>query len=148
MGVKILSVESGADGPSALKVEFQRLNSTIPWILAKPVRVQTRISEKWQDPTILDLEEPFMSRTNAQQLSCRLLIPQQAEACRFLIEYRVGGSPYCKVFGYLVNSGFHKRFPSASKLVLKFVPHKPRLRHVEFELKIPEQSHQNLAFGI
>ena len=135
--VKIAGMETNPEPlAKTLTVQFQRLNPT-QFVRFEYLRLQTRITGRWQEPFKVALEHRLLAGTNFQQIG--LFVPAQTEACRFLIGYRVGPRPYCKVYFFFGRHGLWKRFPKTCQFAIKFVPKEARLREVEVELVIPEQ---------
>jgi hypothetical protein len=103
-------------------------------------RMQIRIGGKWQPPLSLPRfghgpdEQPF-EVGNTERLEFDF--PNQTEACRFLLGYRVGPNPYCRVYFFLVKHGIMQKHPLFCRAVLKWVPGHSKLRHMESEVLIP-----------
>ena len=66
-----------------------------------------------------------------------LNVPPGAEACRFLLEYRVGSRPYCKAYFFLERHGIRRQFPQLSKWVLKQIAAHEGPRRAAVELMLP-----------
>ena len=136
----VMSVVSVADLETTklVTVEFRRCDPRL-WF-AEAQRLQVRIAGRWQPPVNLTRSGGyFLERTNCQLSTFSL--PRQTEACRFLLGYRVGPSPFCQTYGFLGKHGLLKSFPKLSRAFLNCVPRQRRLRHAECELKIPTAVH-------
>jgi hypothetical protein len=118
-------------------VEFRRSNPLARF--SEDLQVQTRAAGRWQPPERFPrLEDTgLLARTNCDQVLFSL--PAGADACRFSLGYYLGSPPTCQVHGFFLRHGLYQKFPKFSRLVLKCVPRKPRLRHVELELVIPAE---------
>ena len=122
-----------------IKVEFQRRNP-VARFSEDDLRVQVRIAGAWQPPERfprLDFSS-LLARTNCEHVV--FFVPRDAEACRFIIGYRGGGSPRCQAYGFLWRHGVSKNFPKFANTVLRCIPQQRRLRHVEIELMLPVQT--------
>src|SRR5882724_2083551 len=112
-----------------MTVDFRRCDPRARF--AETHRVELRVGGRWQPPVSLpEFEDGYLfQRTNYQRLA--FAFPREIEACRFLLSYRVGPSPYCQAYFFLGRHGLSQRFPKLSRAFLKRVPQQPRLRRVE-----------------
>jgi hypothetical protein len=129
----------GGDPTKAVTIEFRRRNPAARF--SGHLWVQSRIAGQWWEPeTFPKLGENYLlGRTSPERMV--FMVPARAEALRLLLEYRVGGAPYCRAYFFLQKHGVYRKFPNLCHLVLKCFPMKARLRHVELELTIPVESH-------
>jgi hypothetical protein len=105
-------------------------------VFAHDLRVENRVGGRWQPPThFLALSDTYLVAEGSCQRVLFTVSPE-TEACRFLLEYRLGQRPYCQMYFFLAKHGVMKRFPALSRLVLKCVPQQSRLRHLEWELMV------------
>ena len=130
---------TGMENTKLVTVEFLRCDAAARF--AEAHQVQIRLAGRWQPPLNLPKFEDgdLLDRTNSQRLVFDF--PRQTEACRFSLGYRVGPRPYCQAYFFLSRHGVSQKFPAVSKAILKCVPQRPRLRHVECELEIPVGTH-------
>ena len=140
--IKILS--AAQVGPTkAVVFEFRRCNPKARF--SEDLHVQAQIGGQWQPPVSFPpLQYDYLlARTNCEHVEFTL--PAGTKACRFTLGYRVGSRPYCRAYFLLQKHGLYQRFPKASRLVLKCVPQQPRLRHVDYVLRIPGEVHAKHA---
>jgi hypothetical protein len=134
---------AGMEDMKRVTMEFRRIYTAARF--AEVHHLQIRVAGRWQSP--LELPEVtggcLLSRTNIQQLDFEL--PRQTEACRFSLGYRAGPRPYCRAYSFLSRHGISRKFPTASKTLLKWVPRQPKLRHVNCELEIPGGTQNHIA---
>ena len=141
LGIRIVSMGE-METKEAMTVEFQRRDPAARFSQGD-LRVQVRIAGRWQPPERFPESDypDLLARTNCQRVV--FSVARQAEACRFIIGYRSGGSPRCRAYGFLWRHGVSKNFPKFASTVLKCVPQQRSLRHVKIELMIPCET-QNL----
>lgn len=137
--VRILSVTE-LESTNLVMVEFVRRNPSARF--AEAHRVQLRVAGKWQPPEGRPEfgRGDLFARTNCLRLV--FAFPRQTEGCRFFLSYRVGTPPYCDAYFFLQRHGFSKEFPKFSRAILKCVPQRPRLRHLECELMSRQETDQ------
>lgn len=142
LDITIVRVEANGDdnlpgygSTKAVSVELRRRNPGARF--TENMRVQTRVAHRWQVPKRIPKLDGtcLLARTNCERVV--LIVSGRAEACRFLLEYRVGSPPYCQAYSFLQRHGLYQRFPRLCRLVLRRTPQQPRLRNVELELSIP-----------
>jgi hypothetical protein len=135
--LKLVRIEFQTHSTSKeVTVEFS--NPGPKWVcFAGDLKFQARAAHRWSDP--MKFPDPgdtvLLSRTNRQQVT--FSVPYGADACRFLLSYRVGTSPYCQTYFCLEKHGLRSRFPRLSKAVLKCVPRQSRWQRATPELKLP-----------
>jgi hypothetical protein len=120
--------------------KFRRCNPVARF--AEAHRLQHRVAGRWQpSENFPEFEDGcLLARTNCERVV--LIIPIDADACRFSLGYRVGRRPYCQAYFFLQRHGIFQKLPELSRRVLKCVPRQPRLRRVECELVIPMGTHR------
>lgn len=132
---RIVEVEDLADH-KAVTIEFAR--TEIPANFYEDHQVRARVGGRWQRslpfPELED-DRALLSRARVQRVVFEL--PVRSEAVRLAIGYRIGGSPYCRAYGFLSRHGMMRRFPKTSRAVLRLVPRKPRLHCQVVEFEIP-----------
>lgn len=118
-----------------ITVEFRRTNPAA--CFSEELQVQTRQGGRWQPPQKFPSlgETRLLAGTNSHRVIFTL--PARTDACRFLLAFRVGGSPYCQAHWFLTRRGWRQKFPNLSRALLRWVPRQPRLRLIELELPIP-----------
>lgn len=134
---RVVAVEDTAD-IREVTVEFTRTEALARFYEDRQVRA--RVAGHWQSPqpfpgACRSPSSSLFGRTNVREVVLEL--PVGSDAIRFSIGYRVGGSPYCRAYGFLGRHGLIKRFPNVSRTALKLVPRKPRFRCQVVELDIP-----------
>lgn len=137
--VRARIVQVADAGPvKQITVEFQRDNPAARF--SEEHQMQVRVAGHWRPPEPVPgmKSNRFLTRTNRERVE--FTVPTEADACRFLLGYRAGVPPYCKVYFFLQRHGLRRQFPKSSRLVLKWAPRRPRLRHVECELMIPAEA--------
>jgi len=134
LDISVVSI-SELETTRLVTVDFHRCDPRARF--AEAHQLQFCVAGRWQPPVNLPRfgNDYFLERTKSQRSIFSL--PRQTEACRFLLGYRVGPSPYCQAGSFLGNHGFSKRFPKLSREFLNCVPRQPRLRRVKYELPIP-----------
>ena len=140
VGVRLVSIEQDPRDASlkAVTVEFWNRGSNWLYFASDP-KVQSRIGDDWLAPEKFpDLDDTTLLR-NTRRQEVRFLLPGQAEACRFLLDYRVGGSPYCRAYSFLGRHGVSSRFPTLTRVILKLFPYSPRWHHAAPELALPPE---------
>jgi hypothetical protein len=137
VAIKLMGIEKERDSnQKAVTVEFRNCGTNGIYF-AGGLKLQARVGDRWLAPEPFPElgESALLVRTNRQEV--RFLVPRQAEACRFLLDYRVGGSRYCRVYFFLGRHGLMERFPRASKWVLKLVPARAGWVRVAPEIRLP-----------
>ena len=141
--LKLVRVEAVPDSRSVavgqnkrITVRFSNCGSnSLSFIKEK--KVQFWVAHRWQEPAmVLDLE-PWSLSLGKKDDDVVFMAPPGAEACRFLLEYRVGSPPLCQVHGFFNRHSLYQRFPMFCRLVMKHFPRWLGVRHVERELTIP-----------
>jgi hypothetical protein len=128
-------------GSKKITVGFYKNGTNAAW-LDGDLKMQLRVADRWQDRLQLPGLD-FMARTGQQNVE--FAVPADTQACRFLVGYRVGSSPYCRTYGYLSRHGLRTKFPRLCQLAMKCVPRKAMLRHTTLELALPEARLAQLA---
>jgi len=138
--MKLVAAEAlRTPGAKTITVEFRR-NEVAGVVLDGDPSVQLRLANHWQAPLKLPRLD-FLVQTNQQTVM--LAVPSAAQACRFLVRYRVypvyqeGSRPYCRVLSFLQRHGLRGRFPGLSSMVLKCF--EPKVRQTTFEFPLPEE---------
>ena len=137
VAVKLVAVESaGRSNLKSVIVEFTRRGSN--WeCFAEGPKVQARVANRWLEP------QPFPELADAVLLggtnreNVRFLLPREAVACRFLLQYRTGPSPYCQGYGFLSRLGLLHRFPKLCQWALKPLRGRLPWKHATTELGLP-----------
>jgi len=137
--VRLVSAHADSEAKArTITVEFARAQSSRVWFDSN-LRMQAKVNGCWLAPqTFLERERHLLLKTNRE--SIEFTVPRGAEACRLLVEYRVGSSPYCRAYFALQKHGLMSKFPNLCHFVLKLFPNQPTLRHWSPELIIPAQS--------
>ena len=136
--VKLVSVEKNPQDANRKVVTVEFRNRGSNWVyFTAGLKVQARVGDGWlAAEKFPELDDTTLLR-NTRRQNVRFLLPRQAEACRFLLNYRVGGSPYCRAYFFLGRHGVSARFPTLSRVILKLFPHAARLHHAAPELILP-----------
>lgn len=137
--VNVVEMESA----KLVTVEFQHHDPNARF--AEPHQMQIRVAGRWQPALSLPkLENGYLfAVTNSHRLIFDF--PHQTEACKFLLGYRVGRSPYCQAYAFLSRHDVSKKFPKLSRAFLRLVPQQPRLRRVDCTLEIPIVTDNHVA---
>ena len=100
-------------------------------------RVQARLADGWRQRE--QLPEPSADRLASRTGTAYIVfaVPPAAEACRLLLDYRVGTSPYCKAYFFFQRYGLTRRFPTFSHAIVSRFPQKTAIRHATFDLLLP-----------
>jgi len=123
-------------GLKTVTVEFKNSGRRQAW-LDGDMKIQLRVANRWEDPQKLPRLN-ILLQTNRENVV--FAVPPDAQACRFLVAYRVGSvgrSSYCQVYFFLARHGLRARFPRFCDLVLKCF--ESRLRHTTLEVPLPEE---------
>jgi hypothetical protein len=136
VSVTLVQVEAADDaGLKVVTVAFENRGSN--WVrLENDLRVQLRVSQRWLPAEKYPGVAEAISLQPAKPQAVQFRLPRDAEACRVLLDYRIGGSPYCRALAFLSRHGIKSRLPNLSGWALKLVPHRPRLRHAAPELDL------------
>src|SRR5437016_3120993 len=80
--------------------------------LPEEQRFQARLADGWRQPQ--QLPGPSADRLAPRTGTAYLVfvVPANADACRLLLQYRVGTSPYCKAYFFFARHGLTRRIPS------------------------------------
>jgi hypothetical protein len=134
VALNVVSVTEG-NGTKRVTLGFTRVDAAARFEPGLELRVHA--NNQWQPA--LSLSEihvsALLNQTNSHQLVFEF--PRQTDRCRLSFGYRVGGSPFCKMYYFLGRHGISREFPALSKTIMKCTPVKPMLRHFESELEIP-----------
>ena len=140
--IKVLRVESvpdaGAIAGAQSKRVTVRLNNLGPDMVFfdKEQKVQFRAGSHWQEPTEVSTLSDLYLRPSTNYLEVVFTAPPRAEACRLVLQYRVGQRPYCRAYFFLSRHGLNQRFPKICRLALRCVSQQASLRHAELGLRI------------
>ena len=144
--LKILRIENVQNSTERAGGQAKRVTMELSKHNPKPLhygyaqKMQVRIAGRWHAlETFRQSGDVFsLLRTNREDFV--VIVPSDAEACRLLLEYRVGGNAYCRAYGFLLRHGLYQKVPKLCRLALKCFPRQPRQRHAELELMIPMES--------
>lgn len=135
-GCRLVRVEE-SEGRRLLTIEFYGNDLASRYDRSYDLRL--RIAGQWQPRVSLGehVEEVLLITRNRKQFL--LTVPSETEACRILQNYRVPPL-YFRVDSFLYEHGLTRKFPKLCAGLLKCLPQKPPLRHVESVLEIPSVS--------
>jgi len=103
-------------------------------------RIQLRMTRGWEAPQPLPFsDEASDLDEGATSSPIMLAVPDNTQSVRLLLEYRVGGSPYCKAYFFLSRHGICQTLKAPSRLALRLFPREAMKRHVQIDLAWTDQ---------